>query len=242
LFAKWGLGLVATGMFAASGALAQHVLQPPERIIVYLHPSLEYHEFVETLLCSLRAAVTAPVEEKAIEFPLSQTMLATPTQFAVERISEPFMRATAADEAPGTYKFLILPQDLKGGSYNFVFSSSLGGPDTSYHFSFVSTARLDITTPGITLEQRRDTLADRLYKLMIKAVARLSGHQGDGCVMGFPLNLAELDAKTDEFCPEDEAMLMEAGILRHGRGRTNNCLFLSQHDPLPPVLFNRAEG
>jgi predicted Zn-dependent protease len=59
-----------------------------------------------------------------------------------------------------------------------------------------------------------DVTGDRLYKLMLKSVALLAGLRTNGCVMAFPRNLPELDQKAAEFCPDDRAALVAAGILK----------------------------
>jgi hypothetical protein len=79
----------------------------------------------------------------------------------------------------------------------------------------MSTARLDTRNPNYPNEQNAAQTAHRLYKLVLKSVARLAGLKSpDACILAFPRTLEELDLKSAEFCPDDRAKLVKAGILK----------------------------
>ncbi|MEE8439637.1 MAG: hypothetical protein V3S07_08610, partial [Micropepsaceae bacterium] len=148
-------------------APAGAALIAPERIIVYTHAALEYREFVDPLICALQSVLQAEVLAKNVDFVLTQDMLEAPGQFTPLKIADAFMQTTATDEHPRTFKFLLLPYDLKAERYNYLFAQTFGGAATPFHVSIVSTARLDpmVSLPGPLA--RANILSSRIYKIAV---------------------------------------------------------------------------
>ena len=100
------------------------------------------------------------------------------------------------------------------------FPQASGNETVPFRVGIVSTARLD---PGNPRRQHREghaITAARAYKLILKSIARLAGLRSpDACVLSFPRSLEELDQKSSEFCPNDRAMLVGAGILKDKEDR-----------------------
>jgi predicted Zn-dependent protease len=197
-------------LLVAMPALAQSLVTPDE-IVIYVHKDIQNTDFVDGLVCELGRVVVAPVRATAIDLPLSRDQLVTRNQFDPRRVAAPFAQATtpAADER--IFRFLLLPYDLKSGTFNYVFAETYMAP---YFISVQSIIRLLPEDKTMSRKKIADITSIRLYKLMLKAVARMAGLQGDGCILAFPRSLDELDAKSDEFCPDDKAALIAAGVVK----------------------------
>ena len=201
--------LVALWLFVGGTASAQIGLVGPEEVVIYVHKDMKNTDFVEGLVCELGRVLVAPVRAETSDLPLYRGYLATPAQLDVGKVREPFARATAGDGR--VFRYLLLPYDLKVEGLNYVFANTDIDGGT---VAIMSTIRLTPAEPGLSRKQVSDVTGDRLYKLMLKSVALLGGLRTNGCVMAFPRNLPELDQKAAEFCPDDRAALVAAGILK----------------------------
>lgn len=222
------IGVALAGHGPAQAQPDTNVTAPPiispKTIILYTHARQKYRAFVDPLICALQNIFRANVVAQSVDFPLTTDLRATASQFSPEKLGVPFMRATATDERPDTFKVLILPDDLDTKPFHYVFGLTFGNARTAYHFNITSTARLDPfkAPPAV----RRTVLTRRLYKLLVKAVVRMAGYQGTGgCVLAFPRSLQQLDEKPADFCPKDRQALAAAGILRPKD--EGGCLLLS---------------
>jgi predicted Zn-dependent protease len=192
----------------ASAASAQKLV-PPDEIVIHVHKEMENTDFVEGLVCELGRVLVPPVRATTTDFPLLPRYLATRTQFDVDKILPPFAVATATGER--VFRYLLVPYDLKASGLNCVFANTNIAGDT---VAVMSPIRLLPQEPGLSRKRMSDIMGDRLYKLMLKSVALLSGWRQDGCVMTFPRDLNELDLKPAEFCPDARAALIAAGVLK----------------------------
>ncbi len=184
-------------------------LVPPDEVVIYVHKDMKDTDFVEGLVCELGRVLVPPVRATTTDLPLLRSYLATPTQFDVDKLGPPFARATASSER--IFRYLYVPYDLKVSGLNYVFANTDIEHDTA---AVMSPIRLIPREPGLTRKRVSDVTGDRLYKLMLKSVALLSGLRSAGCVMMFPRSLEELDLKPPEFCPNDKANLIAGGILK----------------------------
>jgi predicted Zn-dependent protease len=197
---------------------ASNGLMVPAEVVLYIHADLKRTEFVEPLVCALEHVLTAPVSTQILNLPLGPELLATPTQFNVEKVAGRFIQATAADGGSLSFKYILIPFDLKAEPWRYVFSSSFG--DRKTHVGVVSTARLDAGNSRRQHDQGADVTAMRAYKLILKSIARLAGLSSpDACILAFPRSLEELDKKSSDFCPDDRAALITAGILKSQEGQ-----------------------
>jgi predicted Zn-dependent protease len=178
--------------------------------VIYLHPTLKDADFVEGLACELGRVLVAPVRATTLDLPLTRDLLATPSQLDADKVVPLFARAT--DGEPGRrFRYLILPYDLKVSGLKYVFANT---PIDGGNAAVISVIRLMPTERGLSRKRVSDITGDRLYKLMLKSLAVLAGLRSGGCVMAFPRSLPELDAKPAEFCPDDHAALVDAGVLK----------------------------
>jgi predicted Zn-dependent protease len=206
------LATVAAACLAGEPAGAQASLIAPQEIALYVHPDLENTDFVEGLVCELSRVLAAPVRAATVDLPLRAEYKASPSQLAPAKLAMPFARATARDGSGRRFRFLLLPYDLKSGNFNYVFAETYGAP---YLIGIVSTARLAPADAGLSRKMESDVTLQRVYKLVLKSVARMAGYiKPEGCVLAFPRDLAGLDKKSSEFCDEDRAVLIDAGILK----------------------------
>ncbi|MCA1454317.1 hypothetical protein I6F35_13980 [Bradyrhizobium sp. BRP22] len=225
---SWAQGLPRV---TSSGLIA------PSEVILYVHSDLKSVDFVQPLVCALQRVLSAPVSTKTSSLELGPELLATPTQFDVEKVRNQFIRATATDGGPRSFKYLLVPYDLKASPWRYVFSTSFGDETTPYHVGVVSMARLDAADPKLHHRGGAEITATRAYKLILKSIARVAGLRSpDACILSFPRSLEELDHKSSEFCPSDRAVLVAAQILQpvEGQGHTD-CSVISQQR-----VFNEA--
>lgn len=214
---------------SASATLAQPLLAPAE-VVLYISPALKSTAFLGPLICMLKRVLIAPVETVRLDIAFSREMYATRTQLDVEKVAQHFHQVTAKDGGPQSFKYLLLPHDLKAPKLNYVFSTSFGNHTTAFHVGVVSTARL--VGPTRDRQHGPDVTTARAYKLILKSVARLSGYQGpDRCVLDFPRNLDELDQKSHEFCPADREALVAAKILKSEERESGDCAPVAEKVP-----------
>jgi predicted Zn-dependent protease len=211
----------------ASGGLVA-----PSEVVLYIQSDLKSTDFVQPLVCALQRALIAPVSTQTLNLRLGPELLATPTQFDVGKVADRFIQTTAANGG-SQFNYLLVPFDLKAEPWRYVFSTSFGNEKTPYHVGVVSTARLDVGNPRQQHHQGSEITAMRAYKLILKSIARLAGLKSpDACILVFPRNLEELDRKSFEFCPEDRATLVAAGILKPTAGQEGtDCVAVSQREP-----------
>jgi predicted Zn-dependent protease len=230
------VGLLAGG----SAALAQNdsgksagALLAPDAVLLYAHNELKSTDFVEPLVCALRRVLVAPVEVQSVAVPLGPESLAGPGQYDVGKVADHFKQATAADNSARTFKYLLLPHDIRAAPFRFVFATSFGDAKTPDHVGVVSTARLDVPAPDLSRHQRAEITALRAYKLILKSIARLAGYPDlQRCILAFPRNLDELDRKASEFCAPDRAILVAAGILKEVESA--GCVYVSEQAQMTP--------
>jgi len=205
--------LVASVMPSAAQSVGS--LVAPAEVVLYLPASLRSRDFVDPLVCALRRVLVAPVRTQELGISFSRDMLATRSQLDVDKVAHHFGKVATDDGTPLSFKYLLLPYDLKSTSLNYVFATSYGNQTTRYHIGVVSTSRLDVGNPRIAHQQGAMVTAMRVYKLVLKSIARLAGLSGpERCILSFPRSLDELDQKSAEFCAEDHEALIAAGVLK----------------------------
>jgi predicted Zn-dependent protease len=213
-----------------STAYAQGLAGPSE-IVLYIHSEVKRTDFVERLECALKHILVAPVSTQDLHLALGRDLLASPTQLDVQKVANKFIQATARDSGPRTFKYLFLPFDLKDAEHRYVFATSFSSAQASTHVGILSTARLDTRIPNYPDEQNSEQTAYRLYKIILKSVARLAGlKSADSCVLAFPRTLEELDQKSAAFCPDDRAALVAAGILKPEEEVGAGCALMSKRE------------
>jgi len=206
-----------------------HLVAPAE-VVLYIHSDLKSTDFVQPLVCALQRVLAAPVSTQVLNLPLGPELRATPTQFDVTKVADRFIRTTASEGTRPSFKYLLLPFDLKTDGLHYVFATSFGNETTSYHAGVISTARLDLGDPTHAHHQGFEITALRTYKLILKSIARVAGLRSpDACVLAFPRSLEELDQKSSEFCPSDHMVLVAGGILKEKESQQgNDCLDIAQ--------------
>lgn len=225
-----GIWLTTCLPAAISTAHGQELAGPSE-VVLYIHSEVQRTDFVERLECALKHILVAPVSTQAIRLSLGRDLLASPSQLDVQKVANKFIQATAKDSESRTFKYLFLPFDLKDSEHHYVFATSFSNEQTSTHVGILSTARLDTRVPNYPNEQNSEQTAHRLYKIILKSVARLAGlKSSDSCVLVFPRTLEELDQKSATFCPDDRAALVAAGIIKREPEVGADCALMSQRE------------
>jgi len=242
--------LIFSFLFAGtSGALAQE--QPreaarpiaPAEIVLYIQSDLKRTDFVQPLVCALRRVLTAPVSVQALDLPLGSELLATPTQFEATKVADRFIQRTADQGNAPSFKYLLIPFDLNVEAWNwrYAFSASFGDETTSYHVGVISTARIVAGNWWLQSPWDREITATRAYKLILKSIAYRTGHRGTGaCILATPLSLEELDRKSSEFCPDDRAALVAAGVLKENEQQSDpGCMTVARRSLMPMLVTAR---
>jgi predicted Zn-dependent protease len=197
---------------APGSVTAQGQFTTPQEVVLYVHQELEETDFVDPLVCELSRVLVSPVRAQAIDLPLDKGLLASPTQFDTVKLAGRLLLATARDGGHRVFRFLLFPYDLRTGPLAYVFGSSFGSP---YDNGIVSTARIRPTGNEESRRQASRVTIARAYKMILRYVARLSGMRAsNGCVLAMPTSIDELDGKSAEFCDDDRAVLVEAGIVK----------------------------
>jgi predicted Zn-dependent protease len=223
----------AAWLFAGAFPAPAQQLVAPAEVVLYIQSDLKSTDFVQPLVCALQRVLAAPVSTQILDLPLRPELRATPTQFDVGKVADLFIRTTAADGGSSSFKYLLIPFDLKAEPWRYVFSTSFGNEKTPYHVGVLSTARLDIGDPRRQHHQGSEITALRAYKLILKSIARVAGlGSPEACILAFPRSLEDLDRKSSEFCPDDRAALVAAGILKSKVGQEGtDCVAVSQRGP-----------
>jgi predicted Zn-dependent protease len=232
-----------------ASALAQEqpreVARPiaPAEVVLYIQSDLKRTDFVQPLVCALRHVLTAPVSVQPLDLPLGSELLANPTQFEATKVADRFIQRTANEGNAPSFKYLLVPFDLKVEAWNwrYAFSVSFGDETTPYHVGVVSTARIVAGNWWLQSPWDREITATRAYKLILKSIAYRTGHGGTGaCILATPLSLEELDRKTSEFCPDDRAALVAAGILKEKEEQNApDCMTVAGRSLVPMLVTAR---
>jgi predicted Zn-dependent protease len=232
--------LLACWLGAMSVVHAQ-TLTAPSEVVLYIHSEMKRTEFVDRLECALRHVLVARVSTQQLSLALGDDLRASPTQFDTRKVVRVFARATANQSGPRTFNYLFLPFDLKQGTLPFVYESSFKSTQVPVYLGLMSTARLDTLNPNYPEEQNSSQTAYRLYKLMMGSLTKLAGFKSsNSCVLGRLRNLAELDRQSTEFCPDDRAALVDAGILKPEQDVGTACALISlRHTPSLDLLASR---
>ena len=235
--------VVLCALHGSSPAAAQSsgTLVAPAEVVIFVPAALKSRDFIDPLVCALERVLVAPVYALNVGMTFSRDMLATSSQFDVIKVADRFRQATEQNGGSLSFKYLLLPYDLKAPSLRYVFATSFGNQSTHSRVGVVSTARLDVSDPTIEHHTGADITALRVYKLMLKSIARLAGLASpDRCILVFPRSLDELDRKSAEFCPEDHDALVAAGILKGNEADTGDCIAISDRRPVFPYIVART--
>ncbi len=215
----------------------------PAEVVLYIQSDLKRTGFVDPLVCALRRVLTAPVSVQALDLPLGSELLATPTQFEAGMVAGRFIQRTASEGNAPSFKYLLIPFDMKVEAWNwrYAFSTSFGDETTSYHVGVVSTARIVAGNWWLQSPWDHEITAARAYKLILKSIAQITGHRlTRACILVTPLSLEELDRKSSEFCADDRAALVAAGILKDKEEPDGpGCMTVARRSLPSPVVTAR---
>jgi predicted Zn-dependent protease len=235
----------------ASGALAQEqpreIARPiaPAEVVLYIQSDLKRTDFVDPLVCALQRVLTAPVSVQALNLPLGSELLATPTQFEATKVADRFIQRTSSEGSSASFKYLLIPFDMKVEAWNwrYAFSTSFGDEMTFHHVGVVSTARIVAGNWGLQSPWDHEITATRAYKLILKSIVEITGHRGTGsCILVTSLSLEELDRKSSEFCRDDRAALVAAGVLKEKEQQSGpGCMDVARRSLPAPLLTARRK-
>ncbi len=186
----------------------------PTTIVVHLHKSLADTRFVTHLESRLRERLQPAVEVLQSDFDYQPA--ARWEVLDGRRVIEQVGASIHWPSAERKVHVFVLPDDMRLPPARFNFAVSLGTPETPFHIVVISLARLQ-SFPwfGDRLDRNPRLTAERVLKMLMKNVAKVSGFTGSTlCVFGFPRSVGELDAMPAGYCQPDLTTLVAAGIAR----------------------------
>jgi hypothetical protein len=200
---KYWLSLVL--VLATGTASAQVPGAVPREVVIYVHADMPNADFVDPLVCALSRALAAPVRAEKFAMPIDIRLMGSLSELSSEKVLGRLYQQTGP--YTGTVMFLLVPSPvlLNGRP---VFGTNYGAP---YNKAVVSIPSLT----GVPA-QSTDLVVSRTYKVLLRYVGQIGGlWTRNGCVMAMPRGLGELDAKPSEFCEDDRATLVAAGVLKN---------------------------
>lgn len=187
----------------------------PRAIVIHVHREVADQRFLPDLTRRLAANLAPPVHVLRTDFdlaPLRPALGAIDGEAAAGALigSVDWVRHAA------TVQVLIIPDELRLRPARFNFAVSNGTAVSPHHIVIVSLARLQKTRwADRSADSNPARTAERVFKLILKNVARVSGYAGSSlCIFGFPRNVEELDALPEGFCEPDRARLVAAGLAK----------------------------
>jgi|1115.fasta_scaffold00203_74 predicted Zn-dependent protease len=183
-------------------------LVKPVAVVVYVDGEVADERFMPPFIARLRKSLVAPVSA-------TTRIYIPPTKGTEAReLLNILIKRFEWQREPMTIRVVIVKRGIRLSPSNYSFAASVGGVDTPFHLSMVSLAHLqefDKNGDDINPEQT----AKRVFKLVAKNVARLSGYDSSTkCLFEFPRDVLQLDLMPESFCEPDLATLVAAGIVR----------------------------
>jgi predicted Zn-dependent protease len=205
---RYWLSLVLA--LATDGASAQVPGVAPREVVLYVHADMPNTDFVEPLVCALTRALVAPVRAEKLAMPIDIGLMASSHQLSSEKLLGRLYQQTGP--YAGTVMFLLVPYPILSDGRP-VFGTNYGAP---YNKAVVSIPSLAPLPRGATPTQTTDIVVRRSYKVLLRYLGQIGGlWSKNDCVMMMPHGLGELDAKPYDFCEDDRATLVAAGVLKN---------------------------
>lgn len=218
-----GMSGAASRCDAQAGPASAHPSAPPSAlsmvrpraVVLHVHSDITDQQFLPELVRRLEAALAPPQFTLPTAFDLkplrSLTGVIDGQALAGALIGSIDWKRDAA-----TVQVLLIADDMRLKPARFNFAVSNGTAATPHHIIIVSLARLQqVGLLDRATDKNPARTAERVFKLIVKNVARVSGYAGSSlCVFGFPRSVDELDALPEGFCEPDRTLLVNAGIAR----------------------------
>jgi len=209
-----GAAILAAWHWPASGQTAAPT--PPAAVRVEVHAGVRDTRFMPLLMQRLARVLAPALQEGRFALDLQPYAPSLPwgpmdAQPLLMRLGEDLL-ARGAQSVTHVY---IVEDAIRLPPARFNFAASFGSPQTPVRLTVVSLARLRaLDADGSDPAPARTAL--RVFKLVAKNVARLSGYAGEAgrCLFAFPASVGELDATPESFCEPDLGALVQAGIAR----------------------------
>lgn len=181
----------------------------PREIVVYVQEDMPNTDFVDPLVCALGRTLVAPVRAEKFAMPVDIGLMGSLSELSSEKVLGRLYQQTGP--YAGTVMFLLVPYPVLLNGRR-VFGTNYGAP---YNKAVVSIPSLEPLPPGATPAQTTDAVVRRAYKVLLRYVGQIGGlWNKNDCVMMMPHGLNQLDAKSHDFCEDDRAALVAAGVLK----------------------------
>jgi predicted Zn-dependent protease len=187
----------------------------PRAVVMHVHGDLTDQRFLPELVRRLKAALAPPLHTLPTAFDLKPLRSLTGT-IDGHAMAGALIGSVDWKRDAGTVQVLLIADDMRLKPANFNFAVSNGTAATPHHIVVVSLHRLQqVGLLDRATDKNPARTAERVFKLILKNVARVSGYAGSSlCVFGFPHSVDELDALPEGFCEPDRTLLVNAGIAR----------------------------
>jgi predicted Zn-dependent protease len=196
-------------VLAATGAFAQVPGVAPREVVIYVHEDMPNTDFVDPLVCALGRALVAPVRAEKLAMPIDIGLMGSLSELSSEKVLGRLYQQTGP--YAGTVMFLLVPYPILSQGRP-VFGTNYGPP---YNRGVVSIVDLERLPRDATPAQRTEIVVRRAYKVLLRYVGQIGGlWNRNDCVMMMPHGLDQLDGKPHDFCADDRAALVAAGVIR----------------------------
>jgi hypothetical protein len=208
------LAAIHAALAATAAAPEAPALLHPTAIVLHLDAGVTDRRFLPELTWRLTETLTPPVSSRPAALDLDALRSAGSPLDGLA-VSDAFIGSIDWAREAQTVQVLLIGDDIRLRPARYNFAVSNGTAATPWHVVIVSLARL--RSPGLldAADQDPQLTAVRVFKLVAKNVAKVSGYGGSTlCLFGFPRSLPELDAMPEGYCEPDLSLLVGAGIAR----------------------------
>lgn len=189
----------------------------PAAVRVYVHADVRDSSFMPLLMQRLARVLRPPLQIGRFELDLQpyRSRLSWLFPSDAQLLLLHFGEGVIAQGMQDMTHVYVIDEDIRLAPARFNFAASLGSPQAPVRLTIVSLARLRSLSANGT-DPAPALTAQRVFKLVAKNVARLSGYPGDAgrCLFAFPSSVRQLDATPENFCEPDLGVLVQAGIAR----------------------------
>lgn len=196
-------------------AQMEPALHVTTKLKIYINSDIADRDFIPFLAQRLEERLRVPIELYNTDIDYTQADRSWRGAYHAESVENLFLQNGVSPE-PYATEIIMIGEDMYMPPDRWNFSTMFWWEEKNkYRTMMVSLHRLVPDQPYYSPTVRAIITADRLYKVIMKNTAFLSGRETQGCLLQFPRSVPQLDLLPTVFCPEDEKRLAEAGLLRN---------------------------
>jgi predicted Zn-dependent protease len=195
--------------FTARASTVLHPLAPSSGLTIVIDRKIADVVNPRELQASLSRIFVKPINITTADLDYHSALNPRRNQYWAPRMLEDF--STKLPDKVSDFRVFVVGDDIYDEPYNFLYMYT----QAENRLGVLSLGRLLYFENGFSEQRKIDIASQRIIKLFMKSVARVSGlYESDGCVMRFPHGMDELDATPPEYCADDAERLRAAGVIR----------------------------